>query len=172
MIGVSAGADVYAPTLAYLISMLTAVLAVYAGSWIETKMRVDDAVGAVAVHGVSGFLGLLWVGIFAAGYPTGINNVESSIGGQLMGMATFLPLGFLSGYVASLILKKLNLLRVPAAVEVEGIDLVEYGTLVYPEMGVMKEQIVEPDGTLIETATVAQYELTNGRGTEFEATKS
>ena len=40
---------------------------------------------------------MLWVGIFAAGYPTGLNNVESSIGGQLMGMMTFLPLGFLSG---------------------------------------------------------------------------
>ena len=102
VIGVSAGADVYAPTLAYLISMLTAVLVVYAGNWIETKMRVDDAVGAVAVHGVAGFLGMLWVGVFAAGYPTGINNVESSIGGQLMGMMTFLPLGFLSGWVASL----------------------------------------------------------------------
>ena len=149
VIGVSAGADVYAPTIAYLISMLTAVLVVYAGSWIETKMRVDDAVGAVAVHGVAGFLGMLWVGVFAAGYPTGINNVESSIGGQLMGMATFLPLGFLSGYVASFILKKLNVLRVPPAVELEGLDVVEYGTLVYPEMGVIKEQIVEPDGTLV-----------------------
>ncbi len=106
VIGVSAGADVYAPTLAYLISMLTAVLAVFAGNWIETKARVDDAVGAVAVHGVCGFLGMLWVGIFAAGYPTGINNVESSIGGQLMGIATFLPLGFLSGWGAAWILKK------------------------------------------------------------------
>ena len=113
VIGVSAGADVYAPTVAYLLSMLTAVLAVYAGGWIETRMRVDDAVGAVAVHGVCGFLGMLWVGIFAAGYPTGINNVESSIGGQLMGMMTFLPLGFLSGYGASWLLKKRNLLRVP-----------------------------------------------------------
>src|ERR671918_140946 len=136
VIGVSAGADIYAPTMAYLISILTAVLVVYAGGWIETKMRVDDAVGAVAVHGVAGFLGMLWVGIFAAGYPTGINNVESSIGGQLMGMMTFLPLGFLSGYVASLILKKFNVLRVPAAAELEGLDIVEYGTLVYPEMGV------------------------------------
>src|SRR5215210_7255220 len=96
VISVSAGADVYAPTLAYLLSALTAALAFYAGQWIEIKARVDDAVGAVAVHGVSGFLGLLWVGVFAAGYPTGINNVESSIGGQLMGMATFLPLGFLT----------------------------------------------------------------------------
>src|ERR687884_611097 len=39
VIGVSAGADVYAPTLAYLISMLTAVLAVFAGNWLELKMR-------------------------------------------------------------------------------------------------------------------------------------
>jgi Amt family ammonium transporter len=172
VIGVSAGADVYAPTLAYLIAMLTAVLVVHAGNWIETKMRVDDAVGAVAVHGVAGFLGMLWVGVFAAGYPTGINNVESSIGGQLMGMATFLPLGFLSGYVASLILNKLNVLRVPAAVELEGLDLVEYGTLVYPEMGVIKEQVIEPDGTLVETATVTQLELGNGRSPELERTRT
>jgi hypothetical protein len=101
--------------------MLTAVMVVHIGGWIETKMRVDDAVGAVAVHGCSGFLGILWVGVFAAGYPTGLNNVESSIGGQLVGVATFLPLGFLSGWVASFILKKLNLLRVPVEVELEGL---------------------------------------------------
>ena len=41
---------------------------------------------------------MIWVGVFAAGYPTGVNNVDSSIGGQLIGVATFLPLGFLSGY--------------------------------------------------------------------------
>ena len=168
VIGVSAGADVYAPTMAYLIAMCTAVLVVYAGNWIETKMRVDDAVGAVAVHGVSGFLGMFWVGVFAAGYPTGINNVESSIGGQLIGMATFLPLGFLSGWTAALIMKKLNKLRVPVAVELEGLDPVSYGTLVYPEMGVIKEQIVEPDGTLVESAVVTQLELSNGRAPELE----
>src|SRR4051794_18609654 len=154
VIGVSAGADVYAPTLAYLLSMLTAVMVVYAGGWIERKMRVDDAVGAVAVHGVSGFLGMLWVGVFAAGYPTGINNVESSIGGQLMGIMTFLPLGFLSGWVASFILKKLNLLRVPPEVEIEGLDLAEYETDFYPEHGRVRERIVEPDGTFVESEAV------------------
>src|SRR6187200_2380942 len=94
VISVSAGADVYAPTMGYLISMISGGVVVYVGTWIEEKMRVDDVVGAVAVHGFSGFLGIIWVGVFAAGYPTGLNNVESSIGGQLMGMATFLPLGF------------------------------------------------------------------------------
>jgi ammonia channel protein AmtB len=154
VIGVSAGADVYAPTMAYLLSMLTAVLAYYAGQFIEYRQRVDDAVGAVAVHGVSGFLGMLWVGVFAAGYPTGLNNVESSIGGQLMGMATFLPLGFLSGWVASLILKEMNILRVPPEVEIEGLDLAEYETDFYPEHGRANERIVEPDGTSVESEAV------------------
>src|SRR5687767_6060692 len=173
VIGVSAGADVYAPTLAYLLAMLTAVLVVFAGGWMETKMRVDDAVGAVSVHGVAGFLGLLWVGVFAAGYPTGLNNVESSLGGQLIGMATFLPLGFLSGWLASFLLKKANLLRVPPEVEIEGLDMVEYGTLVYPEMGVIKEQVVEPDGTLVDTSTIAQMPSGNGHGPhELEGTRS
>jgi ammonium transporter, Amt family len=128
-------------------------------------MRVDDAVGAVAVHGCSGFLGILWVGIFAAGYPTGINNVESSIGGQLMGLATFLPLGFLSGWVASYVLKKLNLLRVPLEVELEGLDMAEYETDFYPEHERAPERIVEPDGTFVLADSVLTAEaaaLNNG----------
>src|ERR671916_521363 len=155
VIGVSAGADVYAPTLAYLLSALTAALAFYAGQWIELKMRVDDVVGAVAVHGFAGFLGMLWVGVFAAGYPTGLNNVDSSIGGQLMGMATFLPLGFLSGFVASLILKALNLLRVPPEVEVEGLDVAEYTEDLYmPDHAKATEMMIEPDGTFVASEVV------------------
>ena len=155
VIGVSAGADIYAPTLAYLLSAVTAVLTVYAGSWIEKKMRVDDVVGAIAVHGVAGFLGLLWVGIFAAGYPTGLNNVDSSIGGQLMGIATFLPLGFLSGWVASFVLRKLNLLRVPPEVELQGLDVSEYEEDLYlPETAKLGETLLEPDGTIVPSQPV------------------
>ena len=139
VISVSAGADVYAPTLGYLIAMASAAIAVYVGNWLEKSMRVDDAVGAVAVHGAMGFLGMLWVGVFAAGYPTGVNNVDSSIGGQLIGMATFLPLGFLSGYAASWVMKKLNILRVPPEVELMGLDVAEYEPNLYlPEVAVAR----------------------------------
>jgi len=155
VISVSAGADVYAPTLGYLLAMASAAMVVYAGTWIEKSMRVDDAVGAVAVHGVAGFLGLLWVGVFAAGYPTGVNNVDSSIGGQLIGIATFLPLGFLTGWFASWVMKKLNLLRVPPEVELMGLDVAEYEPNLYlPEVAVAEEQIVEPDGTPVMATTV------------------
>jgi Amt family ammonium transporter len=155
VISVSAGADVYAPTLGYLIAMASAAMVVYAGNWIEKKMRVDDVVGAVAVHGVAGFLGVLWVGVFAAGYPTGINNVDSSLWGQLLGIATFLPLGFLTGWLASFVLRKLNLLRVPPEVELEGLDVVEYHQDLYlPEVAVLSERLIEPDGTIVEADAV------------------
>ena len=160
VIGVSAGADVYAPVLAYLLAIVTAAMAYYAGQWIEHKARVDDVVGAVAVHGVAGFLGVLWVGIFAAGYPTGLNNVDSSIGGQLMGMATFLPLGFLTGYLASWLLRKLNLLRVPPEVELAGLDTIEYSPDIYlPENQARGEQIVEPDGTMVDAERLFAGEI-------------
>ena len=61
------------------------MIAVWVGNYIERSLRVDDAVGAVAVHGVCGFYGVFLVGIFAGGYPTGINNVESSFGGRSWG---------------------------------------------------------------------------------------
>jgi ammonium transporter, Amt family len=118
---------------------------------------VDDVVGAVAVHGVAGFLGVLWVGVFAAGYPTGINNVDSSIWGQLLGVATFLPLGFLTGWVASWVLKQLNLLRVPPEVELAGLDTIEYAPDIYfPEVPREPAKLVEPDGSEVEADQVIQ----------------
>ena len=154
VISVSAGADVYHPSLAYLLAISGGMVAVWAGNYIEKKLRIDDAVGAVAVHGVCGFYGVFLVGIFAGGYPTGINQVESSFGGQLMGMLAFLPLAFLPGYVVSWILKKLNLLRVPAEVELEGLDLAEFGQDFFPEFERVPEVIVEPDGREVESAPV------------------
>jgi hypothetical protein len=127
---------------------------VWSGTYIEKKLRVDDAVGAVAVHGVCGFYGVLLVGIFAGGYPTGVNNIPVSFGGQLMGMMAFLPLAFLPGFILSWILKKMNLLRVPAEVELEGLDLAEFQQDFFPEFERVPEVIVMPDGEEVEAADV------------------
>ena len=81
--------------------------------------------------------------------------MDSSIGGQLIGIATFLPLGFLSGWVASFILKKLNLLRVPPEVELEGLDVSEYEEDLYmPEIAKTGESVIEPDGTIVPAGPV------------------
>jgi ammonium transporter, Amt family len=154
VISVSAGADIYAPSLDYLIAMFGGALAVYAGNFIEKKLRIDDAVGAVAVHGVAGFWSPLAVGLFAAGYPTGLNNVDSSLTGQLYGMMVFLPLGFFGGYIPSWVLKKLNLLRVPPEVELEGLDMAEFQADFYPEFARPPEVVIEPDGTEVPSAPI------------------
>ncbi|HEX2109969.1 MAG TPA: hypothetical protein VHF67_00320 [Gaiellaceae bacterium] len=154
VISVSAGADVYHPSLAYILATSGGMLAVWSGGWLEKKLRIDDAVGAVAVHGVCGFYGVFLVGIFAGGFPTGINNVESSFGGQLMGMMAFLPLAFLPGYIASWILKKLNLLRVPPEVELEGLDMAEFQQDFFPEFERVPETVVLPDGEEVDSAAV------------------
>ena len=154
VISVSAGADVYAPTMVYLIAIFGGALAVYAGGFIENKLRIDDAVGAVAVHGVCGFWSPLAVGLFAAGYPTGLNNIDSSLTGQLYAMMVFLPLGFFGGYIPSWILKKLNLLRVPPEVELEGLDQAEFQADFYPEFARPPEVIVDSDGTQVEAAPI------------------
>jgi Amt family ammonium transporter len=72
-----------------------------------------------------------------------------------MGMATFLPLGFLTGYAMSWVMKKLNILRVPPEVELMGLDVAEYEPNLYlPEVAAAEEQIVEPDGTSVTAVTV------------------
>ena len=115
-------------------------------------------VGAVAVHGYSGFLGIIWVGVFAAGYPTGLNNVDSSIWGQLLGLATFLPLGFLTRLCGWLILKRLNLLRVPPEVELDGLDAAEYSDIHVPESAIGEDHMIEPDGVTRTPAEDVQRE--------------
>ena len=166
VISVSAGADIYAPSLDYLISIFGGALAVYAGNFIEKKLRIDDAVGAVAVHGVAGFWSPLAVGLFAAGYPTGLNNIDSSLSGQLYGMMVFLPLGFFGGYIPSWILKKANLLRVPPEVELEGLDMAEFQTDFYPEFGRPREVLVLPDGTEVDATPILleSYREVTGNG--------
>ena len=140
VIGVSAGADVYAPTLAYLLSMLTAVLAVLRGQLASRRrMRVDDAVGAVAVHGVCGFLGMLWVGDLRRGLPDRhqqrrvVDRRPADGHGDVPAARLPERLGRRRGSSRSSTCS-----ACPSAVELEGLDLVEYGTLVYPEMGVVE----------------------------------
>jgi ammonium transporter, Amt family len=160
---VSAGADVYAPSLDYLIAISGGALAVYAGKFIERRWRIDDAVGAVAVHGVCGFYGILAVGLFASGYPTGVNNIPSSMGGQLMGLLTFLPLGFFGGYIPALLLRKANLLRVPPEVEIEGLDIAEFQQDFYPEFERPAETVILPDGSEVDAAPVLLEAYLEGR---------
>src|ERR687891_1525456 len=92
VIAVSAGADVYHPSLGYILAVSGGMLAVWSGTWIERKLRVDDAVGAVAVHGVCGFYGVFLVRLFAGGFPAGGHKNATAFWGPPPGMSAVFPL--------------------------------------------------------------------------------
>jgi ammonia channel protein AmtB len=131
IISAASGLDVYYPPLAFLLGFAGGCIIPYGQKLLE-KLRIDDSVGAFAVHGVGGLVGVLGCGLFAAGYPN-INGPDISFLGQLAGAAIMALLGFIPGYVVSLLLKLSGLLRVPPAVEQMGLDLAELPVRPYPE---------------------------------------
>ena len=99
--------------------------------------KIDDAVGAVTVHGTLGIWGVMAVGIFATGYPS-LQGAEGEVPtitfvGQAVGMIMMFLLGFIPGYVVSLILKIFGLLRVAEEAEIAGLDLTKVPSRAYPE---------------------------------------
>ncbi|HEC74604.1 MAG TPA: ammonium transporter [Methylophaga aminisulfidivorans] len=132
IISVAAGLDLYDPELAFIIAVVTGVLAVKVAKIIE-NLGIDDAVGAVAVHGFTGVWAVILVGVFAGGMPNVGDLPPITFTGQLIGAAVMLALGFIPGYALSWVLKKCNALRVPKEAEELGLDEVEIIAKPYPE---------------------------------------
>ena len=129
----ASGLDVYWPPLAFLLGVCGGALAPIGAKWLE-KVGIDDAVGAVSVHGFAGAFGVIAFGVFASGYPNVPEGApDTNLMGQVIGAVTMLLLGFIPGYVASYILKQLGLLRIPEHVEILGIDAAEVPISAYPE---------------------------------------
>jgi ammonia channel protein AmtB len=127
IITASAGNDLYHPIQAMLIGAVGAACAYKLHYWVERRFKVDDAVGAVAVHGYAGFIGLVIAGFVLWGHPAtaGYHETVATINplGQFAGaVIMFFVLGFIPAYVVARILKAAGMLRVPEAVELVGLD--------------------------------------------------
>jgi ammonia channel protein AmtB len=132
VISVAAGMDLWDPSLAFVVGFAGGVLGPIAANFLD-KMKIDDAVGAVSVHGVCGMWGLLAVGIFMGGYPPHAEGVPAiSFGGQFIGMIIMMLIGFVPGYVLSFLFKMAGVLRFSDAVQKVGLD-VEVDNTAYPE---------------------------------------
>jgi Amt family ammonium transporter len=131
--------------VAVVIGLISGVLVSVAAPFIERKLRVDDPVGAIAVHGVNGLFGVLAVGLFADGtYGDGTNGVVGGVRGLFYGDGTQIlaqGIGALAnvtwvGLSAFAAWKITGLLvgghRVSSKVEDDGLDLPEMGVLAYP----------------------------------------
>src|SRR5882724_3276359 len=131
---------------AFVIGLVAGVLLCWGVFFVENSLKVDDPVGAIAVHGVNGAWGVISLGIFADGtYGDGFNGVEGTVRGLLYGGGTQLAaqvVGTLTcfGFIFSIswvFFKAMDMvmgMRVSAEEEMEGLDVPEMGVHGYPEV--------------------------------------
>lgn len=125
IITASAGNDLYHPVQAMVIGAIGVVIAYKLHYWVERKFKIDDVVGAVAVHGYAGFIGLVISGFVLWGVPSSPFEGYATINplGQFLGaVIMFGVLGFLPAYIVTRIQASMNVLRIPEKVEIQGLD--------------------------------------------------
>jgi Amt family ammonium transporter len=133
LVGITAGADQMSPTDAILIGMFAGVIIVLAVSLID-KLRLDDPVGAVAVHLVCGIWGTLAVGLF--GNLAGLDQFLS----QLTGVGIIGAFCCFTSFIILYVIKTTLGLRMESREETEGLDVHEHGMDAYAQFGVAHDK--------------------------------
>ena len=154
LVAITAPCAFVAPWAAAVIGIIASVLVIESSFFVERKLRIDDPVGAISVHGVCGMFGLLSVGVFANGsYGAGWNGSESTgvagiikgdwgqLGAQALGALTILVVNFGLSYGFFKLQNRLTKggIRSSAADEIAGLD-VEMGVNAYPEFELLKSK--------------------------------
>ncbi|MFT4744121.1 MAG: Amt family ammonium transporter, partial [Yoonia sp.] len=133
----------YHPIQAMIVGAIGVVIVYKLHYWVEKKFKLDDAVGAVAVHGYAGVVGLIIAGFLLWGAPSSPFEGYATISpwGQAIGaVIMFFVLGFLPGFAVSKIQSAFGVLRIPYEVELQGLDYAEHHA--YEDA---KEAVIEAD---------------------------
>ncbi len=130
LVGITAGCSNVTPGSAILIGAVAGVIVVFSVVFFD-KVKIDDPVGAISVHGVCGAWGTLAAGLFNMGGVTG-----KIIGVQLLGIGANFIWVFGTAFVMFKIIDATIGLRVTPEEELEGLDLSEHGGSAYPDFEV------------------------------------
>ncbi|MBP3703571.1 MAG: ammonium transporter [Lachnospiraceae bacterium] len=135
LVAVTAGCASVDTVGAIIIGIISGCLVVFGVWFVDNVLKVDDPVGAVAVHGCNGLFGTFAVGLFATGtpqYPDGLHGLFYGGGVKLLGIQCLgiLTIGAYAAIVMALVffvMDKIWGLRVSAEEEIEGLDSTEHG---------------------------------------------
>jgi Amt family ammonium transporter len=142
LVAITAASGFVAPWAAVVIGLVSGFIAV-AGVLFVERIGIDDPIGAVAVHGMSGVWGTLATGIFAV--PSLASNLATGTGGlvytgsfhqlgvQALGLAAVGGFTFTASFSALWVMKRLWGIRVEEETETAGLDVSEHGMWGYPE---------------------------------------
>lgn len=125
LVGITAGADQMSGLDAIIIGLIAGAIVYFAVIIVDTKLKIDDPVGAISVHLVCGIFGTLCVGLFGAKAGT------EQLMAQLTGIGAIGAFTVVFCLVVGLILKATMGLRVSEQEEIEGLDIGEHGMQAY-----------------------------------------
>lgn len=131
LVAITAGCDALSPTFAAVAGLIGGVLVVLSCVFFD-KIKIDDPVGAVSVHGVCGAWGTLAVGLFKMEGGLLIDGGTEQIIAQIIGIAVGFVWAFGVSFVIFNIIKFTMGLRVTAEEEMQGLDIHEHGMYAYP----------------------------------------
>ena len=127
LVAITAGCDQVTPVGAFFIGLLAGILVVFSVEFFDKVVKIDDPVGAISVHGACGALGTLCVGLFSTDgglfYGGGIHYFLV----QLLGMVSVIAWVVVTMLIIYKVIDKTVGLRVPAEVEIDGLDIHEHG---------------------------------------------
>ncbi|MEM6911215.1 MAG: ammonium transporter [Verrucomicrobiota bacterium] len=127
LVGITANADIVSAMGSIVIGLIAGVIVVFSVVVLD-KIKIDDPVGAISVHGTCGIWGILACALF--------DTTESgfTIGGQLVGVLAVAATAFAFSFVVFLVIKIVMGVRVSEEEEAEGLDLGEHGAPAYGEV--------------------------------------
>ncbi len=127
LVGITAGAGAITPWSAVLVGAIAGVIVVIS-VLVFDKIRIDDPVGAVSVHGVCGIWGTLAVGIFG---KEELAAEPISLMVQAIGTLSISAFAFITSFILFFVIKLIMGVRVSAEEEHEGLDVAEHGAPAY-----------------------------------------
>lgn len=135
LVSITAGCGNMTAQGAVLAGLIGGIIVVFSIEFIEKKLKVDDAIGAVSVHGVAGFWGTIVIGLWGVDGTTGIGLFNGGgadqLIAQLVGATAYMLWALLTSFIVFTILKKTIGLRVTEEEEMGGLDISEHGTIAY-----------------------------------------
>ena len=131
LVAITAGCDTVTPGGAVIIGAVAGVILVFGVEFIDQKLRIDDPVGAVSVHGLGGAAGTLMVGLFSTNGGLFYGGGAHLLGVQALGVLAVMAWAMGTGFILFKILKSTIGLRVSRRIEEEGLDIYEHGESAY-----------------------------------------
>jgi len=131
LVSITAGCDVMEPGFAALTGLIGGVLVVLSVVMFD-RIRIDDPVGAVSVHGVCGAWGTLAIGLWGTDVGLFLGGGASQLGIQALGVGAGFAWAFTVSLIIFLAIKYTIGLRVSLEEEIQGLDILEHGMYAYP----------------------------------------